>query len=788
MKTMCRILVLILVLFAVMSLIMGAQSWTRVSTGFPDNCKILSLSKLGNALYAGTDKMGVYCSTNGGNTWTSLPFNDKMAQSQTWTLATAGSYIFAGQRGNGIFRIAAGAGTWERVNNGLQSRMIQKLMTINDTLYCATYGGGVYYSANYGQQWSRLSGGELDDSLCYSMTYNSSTIFLGTAGRNWSADTGVIFRRKRDFSDSWEKINNGLGKNGVHWEGMFALDADDEKVCVGTDDIGLYKSENNGSLWKSVSVLGGDIHSVLIVDSLIFYGTSYAGIYLSTDAGTTWKSDNTGLSFQWTSMPSLVKDFIVNDSFIYCATDIGIFRKKIDIPLKASLSLVSPMDNSVLSPLSDIFSWHEKNTSKVYTVEISHKQDFSSILLDTICSANSIKIPWWNLPGGDYYWRVTSTNGNTLVRSDIRKFTVPMLTAYVKNVDTVCENSTVVLTAQINTNITNKTIEYQWRFNGVPLSDNNHVTGTKTSMLTIHTISSSDTLGLFSLSSRIEDIQSEFVSNSVRININSMTSIVSHPSSTQACMGKAVILTVNAKGNHVVYQWQFNEENITGARDSILRIDSINNQKSGEYRVIITGDCGTETSTSARVTSLEPVVIVTEPPSQMSINAGNQLRINLSAFGESPIFYQWYKNDVLMEGCTAIPFVKDNITSLDSGTYHCIARNSCDSALSKSVKVKVIPTTMVSTNDENSSLISVIPNPTSGRARVNFSAFPSAVYCVKIYDVSGRIIHMVEDVALQNYQTVDISVQDFTSGLYYCIVEIESNRMVVPMLLYNSNN
>lgn len=348
----------------------------------------------------------------------------------------------------------------------------------------------------------------------------------------------------------------------------------------------------------------------------------------------------------------------------------------------------------------------------------------------------------------------------------------------------VCANEKVQLTAAVKTNVTNPTIIYQWRRNGNPITDDGRVTGTATPVLTINAVSSADTLGAYTLYVRIQELNSEFISNPVRVILKKATSIVTAPGNVNACPGKPVTLTVAAQGAAIRYQWQRNEQNIAGATTATLTINNLNEQSIGQYRVVVTGDCGTVTSANATVGLIDPAKFLIEPPAQIIANPGTQLVINIPAGGQIPITYQWYKNGVPLQNETLNPYFKNNITFADSGTYYCVARNVCDSVISKSVRVKIVPTSVEDIAYGESSDISITPNPASSTAQLSFVAHQASLYTLRIYDAAGRTVYVKQGITTQARETIDLSAETLglVSGAYYCAVEIGLKRMVVPIV------
>ncbi|MER3470004.1 MAG: hypothetical protein C4330_01385 [Chitinophagaceae bacterium] len=94
--------------------------------------------------------------------------------------------------------------------------------------------------------------------------------------------------------------------------------------------------------------------------------------------------------------------------------------------------------------------------------------------------------------------------------------------------------------------------------------------------------------------------ESPRVAVTATINVN--TAITTQPQSQTACAGANVLLSVSAVGGNLTYQWQFNGTPITGATANTLTLNNVQTSNSGNYTVVITGTCGTVTSSVATLT------------------------------------------------------------------------------------------------------------------------------------------------------------------------------------------
>jgi hypothetical protein len=339
-----RISVLAFVLFGSLFRAAAFDPWLPCSTGMPDTVQVFSLAKSAAYLYAGTAKTGIFRSPDGGASWRPMPSHPRFESTDTWGLAVIDTFVFAGQRGGGVLRIGEGEAAWMEVTGAISSKMVQELHTAGRTLYAATMFGGVWQSDDYGASWSEVFGGKgIDDKIVYSLASNGTTLFCGTAGVNTAMpDTGVCFRAPLVGGNGWERINDGFIRNGAHLEAVSAMAASDDAVFAGTDDVGIFRSTDNGLHWKQAHITG-DVHSICIVGKIVYYGTSWAGAHTSTDDGLTWQANYAGIRRGNTTMPYLVKDFLVEESIIYAATNLGVFRQRLpELPQAAAAAARPP--------------------------------------------------------------------------------------------------------------------------------------------------------------------------------------------------------------------------------------------------------------------------------------------------------------------------------------------------------------------------------------------------------------------------------------------------------------
>jgi hypothetical protein len=163
-----------------------------------------------------------------------------------------------------------------------------------------------------------------------------------------------------------------------------------------------------------------------------------------------------------------------------------------------------------------------------------------------------------------------------------------------------CEGDEVTLNlASSGDNLT-----YQWKKDGVAISDTGSFAGTQTATLIISSASTNYT-GVYSC--LVSGSCGSENSSTVNINIDPETVITGQPQSKTKCEGDAGVFSVTATGSNLTYQWQKDGTllpdggTISGATTPVLNISNTVDTDDGTYRCIVTGDCGTVNSDAANL-------------------------------------------------------------------------------------------------------------------------------------------------------------------------------------------
>lgn len=221
---------------------------------------------------------------------------------------------------------------------------------------------------------------------------------------------------------------------------------------------------------------------------------------------------------------------------------------------------------------------------------------------------------------------------------------------------------------------------YQWYKDGQPLTGQTFPTYSKNNL-------QAGDAGIYTL----QVIGCEIVTSApAALAVNAGTTITSNPSDVSGCAGKEVVLSVNATGANLTYQWKKNGTNISGATRSTYTIGSMNQNDAGSYTCTVSGTCG------APVTSSPAIVSVTGSPitglnfvNDSTVCSGTTLRLLASGTNGEPFTFIWKKNGSLLAE-SGPELIINNITQTAAGTYSVQAKNACDEiAQEKTVKISV---------------------------------------------------------------------------------------------------
>jgi hypothetical protein len=264
----------------------GGNTWTSVNNGLggidssrTDSTskgfiRITALGSCGTNLFAGTDNpAAIYLSTNYGSSWTAVNNGLSTQANSVRSFAAIGTSMFASTEGDtqngGVFLTTNNGTSWTAVNNGLQNQAqnVWSLATDGNNLYAGTYGAGIFLSTNNGSSWTAINQGITLPEYVYDIAVTSSGLFIGT-----QAD-GILY----NGSGTWAAVNSGL--TGIN-DGVNALAVSGNNWFAATGSA-VYMSTNNGLNWSlKNNGLNETASDFAIIGANIFVGNDY-GVFVS---------------------------------------------------------------------------------------------------------------------------------------------------------------------------------------------------------------------------------------------------------------------------------------------------------------------------------------------------------------------------------------------------------------------------------------------------------------------------------------------------------------------------
>jgi photosystem II stability/assembly factor-like uncharacterized protein len=252
-----------------------------------------------DTLYAGTYGGGVFQTTDGGVTWSSVAPEIRNQTVHTVALEPSRPQtVFAGTHAEGVWRSLDGGATWKRVLHGGREfadhqapiAAIAVDPSNSRIVYAATDTGpndGVHRSADGGATWVRSTAG-----LPHNFRINTLAIDLKTPTTLYAGLNGDGVFKSVDAGKSWAAAGEAMRKEVVL---SFAIDPSAPgTLYAGTINNGLFKSTDGGATWAQPSAsrpMKDARVASLAIDAanpaVVWAGISN-GLLRSADGGKSW--------------------------------------------------------------------------------------------------------------------------------------------------------------------------------------------------------------------------------------------------------------------------------------------------------------------------------------------------------------------------------------------------------------------------------------------------------------------------------------------------------------------
>lgn len=232
-------------------------------------------------------------------------------------------------------------------------------------------------------------------------------------------------------------------------------------------------------------------------------------------------------------------------------------------------------------------------------------------------------------------------------------------------------------------------LSYQWRFNG------GNISGATNSSYTMSSVTTNNAGGY---SVFITNMAGTLLSSSATLTVNVAPVITAQPTNVIVVQGSNAVFSATVAGTSpLIYQWQFNSNNISWATNATLTVTNVQPTNAGYYMVIVTNAAGSATSANAQLTVNGPPTITAQPAS-LTNNAGSTAVFSVGCSGTQPLVYQWRKNGSVLASSDRVSGVATNqlqiidIDATDAANYTVIISNVTTITVTSTVAVLTVNT------------------------------------------------------------------------------------------------
>jgi hypothetical protein len=282
-------------------------------------------------------------------------------------------------------------------------------------------------------------------------------------------------------------------------------------------------------------------------------------------------------------------------------------------------------------------------------------------------------------------------------------------------------NQTVIAAASATFSVsaTGLGLSYQWRKNGVNLSDGGNVAGATTSCLTLSGVQASDAANYDVV---VTNSDGAVTSAAATLTVLVPPAISSGPLPQTVAVGASATFSVSASGTAPLgYVWRRNGSSIAGATNSSYTTNNVQLSDSGsQFSCAVSNSAGLTLSQVALLSVTNPITppAITQQPADQVVAAGASATFNVSATGTAPLSYFWLRESMPIAGANGPSYTTNNVQAADSGSrFSCVVSNPAGTATSGPATLTVIPA---------SPIIHLVAGGLAADGRVTFNVLSDA--------------------------------------------------------------
>lgn len=301
----------------------GGQTWNETSLMGVEIRVLVVDPTMSNIVYAGTDRNGLFKSTDCGEHWRAmnagLPNKSGVYKLKIDSKSSNTLYAITT---TGLFKSKDGGEHWRKIETGLGGKYISSLtISASGELYMAIYPDGIFKSIDSGETWQALPSNPIA-TVVYRMAIDPTTPTTFYV----SIDSGDIFK-STDSGKTWRSLNTSVDmKLQVY---SLVIDPIKPKTLYAGTGMGLFKSTDGGEHWSNkLPHIGIGLVKIDPIIPTTIYAAPYSGSMLkSVDGGEHWKTLTA--TPQLGPSPTTVFDLVidaVNTNILYAGTLYGAYK------------------------------------------------------------------------------------------------------------------------------------------------------------------------------------------------------------------------------------------------------------------------------------------------------------------------------------------------------------------------------------------------------------------------------------------------------------------------------
>lgn len=338
-------------------------TWTRTKT-FPvgGDINVIAVDpKDANVVYAGTEHMGLWKSTDAGQTWSEVGYSGDMGRLGKITaivIAPSNTKVVYAAWVEEVDRSTDAGAHWTRtdlLDAGVRINGLAVSPDKADIVYAALgepqspATQGVFKSSDGGESWTQLGFSSAAFAVAVAAS-SPDTMYLGS-------NDGVY--KSTDGGGTWTKVYTGARSGDVSGGvPSVAVDPSDANTVYAVAD-GTVKSTNGGSTWTKVRSSGAQV-VVSPSDPKVLYLRDGPTIFKSVNRGETWTSAPSW-AVTASSLTTIAVDSLSSDR-VYAGTwGQGVFYSK-----DSGATWSKPTSALIPSDLGTALALDPRDSSKVY--------------------------------------------------------------------------------------------------------------------------------------------------------------------------------------------------------------------------------------------------------------------------------------------------------------------------------------------------------------------------------------------------------------------------------------